>query len=389
MLRNISAVCGILLAITTVASAETVSRTATSAVVPGTGTQIDFVGDQFEDPNWSFIHNHPKSSREEDEQLRYPVGKSTNGRWYEGPERGHPDLMKVVPTPAGALPGSKYCLLVQTLNSGIPGRRSFDVQQDDLIVDLANRIGNIQISETPSVTTRVYLPPADKWENRTGPHFGFRITTVATVWKTEEVKNRFRIRRPERYRAQEQYWPGIWIHFRSETDNQIDEDSAFMTVRGNNRGHDFVVRQIPQSDFGWWTLGMSVTPDGMVHFYASSGVDDLSEEDYITSQYPYSYRAQRFETMFYNFCNNNDGKTWSTPFLVDDPKLYLVNPQRVTSIVQRKKEIIARKQNTDVRQARKQKDLEKSAASSRRNNNPVARDAKPRTALRNPSAGVR
>ena len=388
MFRNISAALSILLAVAAAASAQEVSRTSTSAVVPGTGTRIDFVGDQFEDPNWSFIHNHPKSSREEDEQLRFPVGKSVNGRWYEGPERGQPDLMKVVPTPPGALSDSEYCLLVQTLNSGIPGRRSFDVQQDDLIVDLANRIGNIPISEGPNVTTRVYLPPAEKWENRTGPHFGFRITTATTIWKTEEVKNRFRVRRPNRYQAQEQYWPGIWIHFRSETDNNVKEDSAFLTIRGNRLGRDFVVREIPKSNFGWWTLGMSVTPNGMIHYYASPGVDELGEEDFLSSQYPYSYRAERFETLFYNFCNNNDGKTWSTPFLIDDPQLFVMRPQRVVSIVKRKEAAIARQRDAKLRQAKQPGALNKSAAATPPTMAPAV-DATPRTALRDPQPGIR
>ena len=32
--------------------------------VPGVGTKIDYVGDDFEADEWKFIHNMPKSSRE-------------------------------------------------------------------------------------------------------------------------------------------------------------------------------------------------------------------------------------------------------------------------------------------------------------------------------------
>ena len=81
-------------------------------------------------------------------------------------------------------------------------------------------------------------------------------------------------------------------------------------------------------------------------------VDELTEEDFISSQYPYSYKAQQFETLFYNFCNHNDGKTWSTPFLIDDPQLFVVRPQRVVSIVKRKEATIARKQIADPSVAR-------------------------------------
>ena len=77
-----------------------------SAFVPGSGTLIDYAGDDFEDPAWSFIHRHPKSSREQDQQLRGPMGRSTNDRWHEGPERGQPDQLETVPTPEGGLDGS-------------------------------------------------------------------------------------------------------------------------------------------------------------------------------------------------------------------------------------------------------------------------------------------
>ncbi len=65
---------------------------------------------------------------------------------------------------------------------------------------------------------------------------------------------------------------------------------------------------------------MSVTPDGMVHYYASPGVDDLTEDDYITSQFPYDYKCERFRTFFYNVCSADDGQRWSTEFVVDDPE---------------------------------------------------------------------
>jgi hypothetical protein len=314
-------------------------------VVPGTGTYIDWVGDTFEEPEWGFIHNLPKSSKETDEQTRFPRGYSNNGRWFEGPERGHPDLLKVVPSPPGALQGSHNSLLVRTRDSGVPGYHNRKVEQDDLIVDCVARLGGtIPVREIPSAVVRVYLPPAEQWENRTGPHFGFRCTTNCIVTKTEEQqRGRFR-NRPRTYEERDPYWPGIWIHFQRATDPNVTVDSAFLAVRGNTRGHDFKALEIPQEQFGWWTLGLSVTGTGMIHYYASPGVDDLTEDDYLTSQYPYSRQAERFETMFFNYCNRNDGKTWSTPFLIDDPRLYVVHSNRVMAIVNSKKQLIARQE---------------------------------------------
>ena len=133
----------------------------------------------------------------------------------------------------------------------------------------------------------------------------------------------------------EPYWPGMWIHYRRPADRKEGQAPAFIKVRGDSRGRDFHVLDI--KEFGWWTLGMTLTPDGQVHYYASPGVDPLTAQDYLTSQYPYSFRAERFRTFFFNVCNRNDGRTWSTPFVIDDPQLFLVNASRVQSIVDRKR----------------------------------------------------
>lgn len=312
-------------------------------VVPGTGQWIDYVGDDFETEDWGFVHNHPKSSRENDEQLRAPTGRSTNGRWFEGPERGQPDHMKVVKAPPGGLPGSEKALLVRTLRSGVPGYVNRKVEQDDLVINVVRRLnGSIPVSEVPNFTVRIFLPPWEQWEDRSGPHFGIRGTTTSHVTKAREenytVGSRFRKFNRTRMVTStevEPYWPGMWIHFNSKTSHNTPVDSAFLKVRGNRLGHDFKVREL--EEHGWWTFGMSVTGDGMIHYYARKGVEELTKDDYLTSQFPYSYRAERFDTFFFNIVNRNDGHTWSTPFLIDDPKFYLVNSRRVNSIVQNKR----------------------------------------------------
>ncbi len=284
-------------------------------VVPGTGTEIEYVGDTFEDPEWTFVQNGPKSSHEQDGRSRMPLGYSANKRWFEGPERGYPDHLKVVPTPKNGLPGSEYALQICTLNSGVPGRITNNLQQDDLIADCVSRLGSsISASEGPNCVVRVYLPPDYQWENRTGPHFGFRLGMTNT--------------------SGEPYWPGIWIHYRRPADRKEGQAPVFMKVRGDSRGRDFHVLDVHK--FGWWTLGMSVTPDGGVHYYAHPGVEPLTAQDHLTSQYPYSFRCQQFRTFFFNICNHYDGRTWSTPFLIDDPQLFLVKASRVESIVERK-----------------------------------------------------
>ena len=300
--------------------------------VPGSGKKIDYVGDNFEEENWQFVHNMPKSSRELNERTYGPMAYSVNRRWSEGPERGQPDLLKVIPAPRGGLPGSKQALQIATVRSGIPGVNSYDVQQDDLILNVATRIGStIRASELPNCVVRVYLPPADQWENRSGPHFGIRLGVRTTAEKPRKGFLAF-----GKSMQNEPYWPGIWVHFKSETSRNVEKDSAFLTIRSNTRGGDFRANEIPVEQFGWWTFGMSVSGDGKIHYFGKPGIEDLTMADHITSQLPYGYRAERLNSFFFNICNRNDGRTWSTPFVIDDPEVFVVNSSRVEQLVNRK-----------------------------------------------------
>jgi hypothetical protein len=300
--------------------------------VPGAGTQIEFLGDTFEDEDWSFLHNHPKSSREEDGRARGPMGGSANRRLQEGPERGQPDLLETIATPPGGLAGSSRALLMRTLHSGVPGTYSRAVHQDDLICGITTRLGSqIPVQEIPSCVVRVWLPPADQWENRSGPHLGIRLGLRTT---TLEANRGFFASGTSA--VVEPYWPGMWIHFRSETSRGVETDSALVKVRGDHRGIDFPVKDIPAEQFGWWTFGMSLSADGQVHYFASPGVGDLTAADHLTSQFPYGFRAERLNSFFFNICNLDDGQTWSTPFVIDDPSVYVVNAQRVEQLVDRR-----------------------------------------------------
>jgi hypothetical protein len=165
---------------------STASTTATAAepqppapkkpvLVPGTGTVVLNAGDDFEDEKWNWNYRHPKSSEEQDKRVRAPVGKSINGKWFEGMKRGTPDVVKRLALPAPGLEGSEYGLLISSLHTGIPGRLSYKMEQDDLIFNMQRSYGRgISVGDSPSVVTRVYLPPFEQWENRSGPSFGFR-----------------------------------------------------------------------------------------------------------------------------------------------------------------------------------------------------------------------
>ncbi len=294
-------------------------------VVPGTGSEIVGVADDFEDPNWAYVPRDPKSTEDIDENQRAPLGRSTNGRWYEGVKRGHPDVVKRVATPSGGLEGSTGSLLMKSMQTGIPGQPSNTMHQDDFVCNVQYRLRRtIDVAEAPNVTTRVFLPPVDTWENRSGPHFGFRLALETTAMVDKEVGiGIFKHKKEEM--GNEVYWPGLFVEFESKSDSRKENDFAYIRVRSDKRGVDFRGPQITTT--GWWTMGMSVTPDGMVHYYASPGVDELTEADYITSQFPYDYKCERFRTFFYNVCSADDGRRWSTTFIVDDPKVYVLRPK--------------------------------------------------------------
>jgi hypothetical protein len=78
---------------------------------------------------------------------------------------------------------------------------------------------------------------------------------------------------------------------------------------------------------GWYTFGMSVTPDGRCHYYACSGSRDLTEKDYITSSLPYNIRGTMFNTIFFNVCSGDNGNSWSTPWIIDDPRVFSMQGQ--------------------------------------------------------------
>lgn len=288
-------------------------------VVPGTGHELTEVGDDFEDPSWSFTANNPKSSEDIDNNQRAPMGRSTNMRWYEGVKRGHPDVVRRVPAPAGGLAGSEWALMLKSRDTGIPGSPGNKMAQDDFVANVQYRLKRmLDVAEVPSVTTRVYLPPVAEWEPRSGPHFGFRLALETTAMIEQEI-GPLKIKKKEK--GDEVYWPGMFVEFESKAQTGEPHDYAYWRIRSNPRGGDFRGPQISQT--GWWTLGMSVTPDGMVHYYARPGVGELSEADYITSQFPYNYRAERFRTFFYNVCSADNGRQWSTTFIVDDPKVFV------------------------------------------------------------------
>jgi hypothetical protein len=305
--------CLIRFALIATSSFSVATALAGTPFVPGAGEFLADCSDNFEDPTWTYTLKLPKSSSEQDENSRPPGGFSNNRLWAEGALRGTPDVVKRVATPEGGIEGSTGALLFATKYSGIPGRPSGKQQQDDLLMKFDRRLGrSISMNWQPSCTVRVYLPPFDEWEQRSGPSFGMRADC--------------RGRKPDG--SMEPYWPGMFWLFRAANGKSIKEDFAQLTIRSGPRGND--IRSLKAMEPGWWTMGMSFTPDGQVHYYASPGVDDLTSEDFLASYFPYGNRCVSFNNFFFNVANQDNGRSLSTRWIIDDPKVFAIPPQGMT-----------------------------------------------------------
>lgn len=290
-------------------------------VIPGTGELVNT--DDFEDANWAFEMNWPKSSKEEDEQVRYPLGRTTNGMWMESPKRGFPDTVKRVEVPAGGLPGSNFAMYLRTRDTGIPGRPGHKQAQDDFVMSAKP----MSVGYYPNYTVRVYVPEWDQWEQRPGVSFGIRAGLQGPQTKEKELSfggRLFRGRRTETVTESEPFYPGFFLEFypAGSPGNSLGKPHAMILIRADHLGHEVAGPRILQP--GWWTFGMSVGPDGQCHYYAHAGVAELTSADHLYSSVPYMIRATNFNTIFFNVCTADDGHTWSTPWIIDDPKIYYV-----------------------------------------------------------------
>src|SRR5690606_24252964 len=175
---------------------------------------------------------------------------------------------------------------------------------------------------------RVYLPPWQHWEQRTGVSFGVRCGIQGPHETTKEVGG-FLFRRNKTVTEIEPYYPGMFIQLNCAKDSRHEEDHAVLIIRAGNDGQDIIGPKITQT--GWWTFGMSLTPDSRCHFFAKPGVGDLTARDHLVSTTPYGRQAQYFNTIFFDVCSIDDGVTWSTPWIIDDPAIYYLGGGQSTT----------------------------------------------------------
>jgi hypothetical protein len=54
-------------------------------------------------------------------------------------------------------------------------------------------------------------------------------------------------------------------------------------------------------------------------------VGDLTPRDHIVSTTPHGIPAKYFNTIFFNICSADNGQSWSTPWIIDDPQVFHLN----------------------------------------------------------------
>lgn len=284
---------------------------------PGTGVREEHVGDDFENTGWTYIPNNPKCSQELEGGAGYrpPAGISFNRRWIESTYRGHPDYIARIATPAGGVPGSAGAMLMRTLNSGRlipPGAPTYTVQQDDFMTDTTwlerqivytsgattNWAHVVPVSCRPSVLVRIYLPPFSQFPQQLEQHDVFALRTQMYSQGSSGPN----------------YWPGIWLRY------YRPGGAVYFRIRAAENGSDYYVTSTTTP--GWYTLGMSFSEDGMVHYYAAGGVGALTETNRLASHRPYGLSAAFLNEFYFCVTSPDDGVTWSADWIVDDMFLY-------------------------------------------------------------------
>ena len=198
--------------------------------IPGTGTAIKTV--DFENANLLT------------QKFAYGTGWAGTGFGLTGTQRGAPEVISVITNPQQVSSSGNQVLAfrsqdrdaawyeenpsaVGTTVYGVPDTES----QDDFFMTGANWVA----SEIPSVMMHVYLPSTVGDDG---------VTSLRLVVKFDD---------PLR-----DSWPGIWCYGNRFVIRGAGRSDISIPTNAPNNGKDT-----------WWTLGLSVAPDGDVQYYAT------------------------------------------------------------------------------------------------------------------------
>ena len=207
----------------------TVSFAQTTYYIPGTGTKVKELN--FE------------STSLLSQTFDYSSGWAGAGFGLSGTQRGAPEIISVIANPQAVANSGNQVLAFRsqdrdaawyTANPSAVGTTYYGAadteDQDDFFMYGASWVS----SETPSVMMHVFLPSS------------LDLNGVTSL------------RMPVKYNSGTSSWPGIWCYGDILRLRGPGRDDIQITTNAPNGGKDT-----------WWTLGVSVAPDGDIQYYAT------------------------------------------------------------------------------------------------------------------------
>lgn len=220
---------------------------------------------------------------EGESDFSYNHGWAGQGYGLTGTQRGAPESIKVVHTPSSNVFSGKKSLQFYSHNRNSQWRTDHHTtgteydnpdkeQQDDFFMPIIKKQGEKGwvATDTPAVLMHIYTEGISSTDEH--QYTSLRMPIVSKINRKYKGKNV----RP--------WWPGIWIYQKPSSNKYIIKlrrpASSSMDVPFNFPE----AKKIQEST--WWTLGLSITPDGNIHYFLTdSYVKNLTMKHYLTSSF--------------------------------------------------------------------------------------------------------
>ncbi len=272
----------------------------TTYYLPGTGTSVKAVN--FENPSLLT------------QTFNYGAGWAGTGFGLTGTQRGAPEIVSVIENPevvpfsgnqvlafrSQARDAAWYDANPSAVGTGVYGSQDKEDQDDFFMTG-----ESWNALDTPSVMMHVFLPD---------PSSGGRVVTSLRM----TVKF-------DRNGTMTDSWPGIWLY------------GSYINLRGPGR-NDIRIETNAANDGKdtWWTLGLSITPNGDIQYYATPSYEtELTPEHFIGSN---SIVSPQNGFNFYPVAQNSDAiimnsnsNMTTSPTLIDN-LFYTKGTSKVLSV---------------------------------------------------------
>lgn len=262
---------------------------------------LNYLGDDFEDMNWSYDYqNHISSNR----------------LWRSGSCDGEPELLARVPTPEKGKNGSTGALEIRTntIEQFDDGTSTGHFGMEKLLTVEYEQILKRKLTcvDQPVFIIRVWLPPFDQWLRKDPEQDLYEIGFRHEVFPKKGSK----------------YYPSIFLHHERSLPKPCFIVRIFPMDTGE-QNRDILVKYIDQQY--WWTLAIAFDADGVDHYYAHPGVDIPTEKDEIFNTGIFrnenGIETPSMDYVFYSFFHLGYPETGnvSPRFVIDDYEVWVVN----------------------------------------------------------------